>query len=101
MKGEKYLLKGHIIVDSSVTQLNLPESIVVDVLDNGNNFVDGTIARLLPDQNDEANAAVYEYSVWVTRGQKVTFVPTDSRYLSHSMILVGFTCSCLWLEGSS
>lgn len=84
LKGEKYLLKGQIIVDSSVTQLNLPESIVVDVLDNGNNFVDGTIARLLPDQNDEANAAVYEYSVWVTRGQKVTFVPTDSRTLTSS-----------------
>lgn len=80
MKAEKYLLKGQISVDrTSVTPINLPESILIDVLDNGNS-VDGTIARLLPDQNEDSNVFVYEYSMWVNRGVKITLIPSDSRY---------------------
>lgn len=76
-------MKGQINVDrTSVTSFDLPESIVIDVLDNGNNHADGTIAKLLPDQNDETNVAVYEYSMWVNPGQTIAIIPSDSRYLS-------------------
>ncbi|CAO2826653.1 unnamed protein product [Amaranthus hypochondriacus] len=82
LKAEKYLLKGQISVDrTSVTPINLPESILIDVLDNGNS-VDGTIARLLPDQNEDSNVFEYEYSMWVNRGVKITLIPSDSRTLT-------------------
>lgn len=83
LKGEKYLVKGQINVDRmSVTSFDLPESIAIDVLDNGNSVADGTIAKLLPDQNDETNVAIYEYSMWVNPGQKITFIPSDLRTLT-------------------
>ncbi|KAK6118464.1 hypothetical protein DH2020_047731 [Rehmannia glutinosa] len=76
LKGEKYLLKGHINVESKE---NLPENIPLDILDNQETLVDGTIARLVSPEVDQSGAAVYEYSVWANFGVKLIFVPRDSR----------------------
>ncbi|KAK6118462.1 hypothetical protein DH2020_047794 [Rehmannia glutinosa] len=76
LKGEKYLLKGHINVESKE---NLPENIPLDILDNQETLVDGTIARLVSAEVDQSGAAVYEYSVWANFGGKLIFVPRDSR----------------------
>lgn len=81
LKGEKYLLKGQIDVDhTSLSPDELPESIAVDVFDSKNGVADSTIAK--PNQNDGTNTAVYEYSMWTHRGQKLTLAPRDSRTLS-------------------
>ncbi|KAL2934972.1 Nodal modulator 3 [Bienertia sinuspersici] len=86
LKGEKYLVKGQINFDrTSVASYDLPESIIIDVLDNGNSVADGTIARILPDQNDETDV-VYEYSMWVNHGQKITFIPSDPRTLTSTTV---------------
>ncbi|XP_021744068.1 nodal modulator 1-like [Chenopodium quinoa] len=83
LKGEKYLVKGQINVDrTSVTSVELPESIVIDVFENGNVLADGTIAKLLPDQSDETEVALYKYSMWVNPGQKITIIPSESRTLT-------------------
>ncbi|KAL8138821.1 hypothetical protein V2J09_004822 [Rumex salicifolius] len=80
LKGEKYLLKGKINIDqTSLGGHELPENLVVDVLDNKNDVLDSIFAKLSSDVNDETSAAAYEYSVWANLGQKVTFVPKDQR----------------------
>ncbi|KAL0289488.1 UNVERIFIED_CONTAM: hypothetical protein Sangu_2613200 [Sesamum angustifolium] len=76
LKGQKYLLKGHINVESNE---NLPESISLDILNNQETLVDGTIARLVSTEIDQSRTAVYEYSVWANLGEKLVFVPRDSR----------------------
>ena len=60
----------------------VPESIALDIFDSKSGVADSAIARLVPNQNDGTNAAVYEYSLWAHRGQKITLVPRDSRYVS-------------------
>ncbi|KAI3460746.1 hypothetical protein Pfo_017409 [Paulownia fortunei] len=76
LKGEKYLVKGHINVESNK---NLPENIPLDILDNQETLVDGTIARLVSAEVDQSGPSVYEYSVWANFGEKLIFVPRDSR----------------------
>lgn len=78
LKGEKYLLKGHINVEPNE---NLPDNIPLDILDNQETLVDSTIARLVSSEVDQSGAAVYEYSVWANFGEKLIFVPQDSRYV--------------------
>ncbi|XP_075491887.1 uncharacterized protein LOC142530019 [Primulina tabacum] len=75
LKGEKYLLKGHINVESNE---NLPDNIPVDILDNGIS-VDGTVAGLESSEIYQSRGAVYSYSVWANFGRKLIFVPRDSR----------------------
>ncbi|KAH9626869.1 hypothetical protein KSS87_002269 [Heliosperma pusillum] len=76
LRGEKFLVRGEIQVDSSsVNSHELPESIFVDVLDG-----DGVVAKLASSPDDVTDVAVYNYSLWANRGQKVTFAPRDSRY---------------------
>ncbi|PIN15609.1 Metalloproteinase-related collagenase pM5 [Handroanthus impetiginosus] len=75
LKGEKYLLKGHINVESNE---DLPENIPLDILDN-ETLVDGSIARRVPAEVDQSRTAVYEYSVWANFGENLIFVPWDSR----------------------
>ncbi|KAL9239761.1 hypothetical protein vseg_014053 [Gypsophila vaccaria] len=78
LKGTKYLVKGEIHVDlTSINSNEIPDSIIVDVLDG-----DGVVARLVSALDDGTDVAVYEYSQWANRGQKVTFVPRDSRTLT-------------------
>ena len=87
LKGEKYL-KGQIHVDSSSLSgvEELPENMLVDVLNNESTLLDGATARLVGNGNDQASIAVYEYSLWANPGEKLTFTPQDPRYMY---------CSCI------
>ncbi|KAK6941103.1 hypothetical protein RJ641_030634 [Dillenia turbinata] len=81
LKGEKYLLSGEIHVDLSSESDGdeLPEDIIVDVLDNEGTMLGGTTARLIPGRDEKKSAAAFEYSIWATLGERLTFVPRDSR----------------------
>ncbi|THG03328.1 hypothetical protein TEA_011339 [Camellia sinensis var. sinensis] len=83
LKGEKYLLGGQIHVDSSSLDgvYELPENILVDLVNNEGPLLDGTVARLVGSGNDQSGFVVYEYSVWANPGEKLTFAPQDSRYI--------------------
>lgn len=59
-------------------------TIFVDILNSEGTVVDSTNARLLGDLNGQSSAAVYEYSIWANPGEKLTFVPWDSRYMYHN-----------------
>ncbi|KAL8522702.1 hypothetical protein ACS0TY_012875 [Phlomoides rotata] len=76
LKGEKYLLKGLISVDSNE---NFPDNIPLDILDNQETLVDNTVAKPLSSKVDQSGAAVYEYSFWANLGEKLIFVPRDPR----------------------
>lgn len=78
LNGEKYLLKGHITVD---LDKNLPDDIPVDIFDNQETLVGSTTARFVSSKADAPGASVYEYSVWAKFGEKLSFVPQDSRYV--------------------
>lgn len=80
LKGEKYLLKGLINIESSTLDggYEVPESIAVDIL-TGGYVVDGTTAKLSSNDNDQTRVSTYEFSVWANHGDKLTFVPRDSR----------------------
>ncbi|KAL2453710.1 Carbohydrate-binding-like fold [Abeliophyllum distichum] len=69
LKGEKYLLSGHISIDTNsfIGDENLPDNIPVDMLDNEGIVLDGTIARLVSSGIDQSTAAIYKYSVSVTQ----------------------------------
>lgn len=77
LNGEKYLLKGHITVN---LHKNLPDDIPVDIFDNQETLVGSTTARFVSSEADVAGASMYEYSVWAKFGEKLSFVPQDSRY---------------------
>ncbi|KAL4602871.1 hypothetical protein ACB092_10G084400 [Castanea dentata] len=81
LKGERYLLKGQINVESGTLdgKNELPESIVVDILNGGGEVIDGTTAKLSSIEKDQTGAAIYEYSIWVNPGDKLTILPRDSR----------------------
>lgn len=82
MKGEKYLLKGHIHVEGNlpIDVGKLPKNIAVDILDKDGNFISETTAIIIPSSDDQLNNAVYEYSIWADPGRRLTFIPRDSRY---------------------
>ncbi|XP_059659411.1 uncharacterized protein LOC132306162 [Cornus florida] len=86
LKGEKYILGGKIHVESSSLNdlTELPEDILVDILNNEGTIVDGTNARLEASGNDQY---VYKYSIWANPGEKLTFVPQDSRSDGKNKIL--------------
>ncbi|XP_030454773.2 uncharacterized protein LOC115676056 [Syzygium oleosum] len=77
LKGEKYLLKGLINVDSSLLQL--PEDITVDVISGEGNAFEVTRGSLISDGDEQTKTAAYQYSVWGNIGDKLTFIPRDSR----------------------
>ncbi|KAG5567843.1 hypothetical protein RHGRI_003128 [Rhododendron griersonianum] len=89
LKGERYLLTGQIHVDSSSLSGvdELPENILVGILDSEGTLLNGTSARLVPAENDKASSAVFEYSVWANPGEKLTFAPQDSREKAQKQIL--------------
>ncbi|KAM7501151.1 hypothetical protein LguiB_000055 [Lonicera macranthoides] len=89
LKGEKYLLKGQIHVESgSVDSVDkLPENILVDILNNEGTVVDGATAGLIASGNDQSSAAVYEYSIWANPGEQLTCVPRDLRDTGERIIL--------------
>ncbi|KAK4367254.1 hypothetical protein RND71_015134 [Anisodus tanguticus] len=81
LKGESYLLKGHVHVESSSFSSveGLPENIPLDILDSEGSVVGGLTARRVPFGVDQSSAAVYEFSMWASPGGKITFVPRDAR----------------------
>lgn len=89
LKGDKYLLKGHIHVQSSSLsgEYELPESFIVEVLNSDGTVFGGSPARLISSENDQTSASVYEYSVWANLGEKLTFVPSDARNNGEKKIL--------------
>ncbi|KAL3531546.1 hypothetical protein ACH5RR_010868 [Cinchona calisaya] len=89
LKGEKYLLKGRVHVESNSLGgvLKLPEKVVIDILNNEGALVDSTTARYVLDEDDQSTKAVYEYSIWANPGEKLTFVPQDSRQDGEKKVL--------------
>ncbi|KAG6575758.1 Nodal modulator 1, partial [Cucurbita argyrosperma subsp. sororia] len=80
LRGEKYLLKGQINVDPvSLGAYELPESILLNIVGSGGSVIDNTEAKLTSDVKDQLNSALYEYSVWASFGEEITFVPVDTR----------------------
>lgn len=81
LKGESYLLKGHVHVESSSFSIveGLPENIPLDILDSEGSVVDGLMARRVSDGVDQSSAAIYEFSMWASPGREFTFVPRDAR----------------------
>lgn len=59
----------------------LPENIVVDIKHDGTGVIDYTTATLKSHAKDQTETAIFEYSVWANLGEKLTFVPWDSRYI--------------------
>ena len=51
----------------------------MDILNGGGEVIDGTTAKLSSIEKDQTSAAIYEYSVWVNPGDKLTVLPRDSR----------------------
>lgn len=80
MRGEKYLLKGKINVDPvSLGVYELPESILLNIVGAGGSVIDNTEAKLTSNAKDQLSSALYEYSVWASSGEELTFVPVDTR----------------------
>lgn len=74
----------------------LPEKIVVDIKHDGAGVIDHAIATLKSHAKDQTDTAIFEYSVWGNLGEKLTFVPWDSRYL-YLILLVVRTISIKFL----
>lgn len=89
LKGEKYLLKGQIRVElgSADGGYELPNNIIVDILNSEGNLFDGTAASLVSHEDDQTGSALFEYSVWANLGEKLTFVPRDPRNNGEKKIL--------------
>ena len=89
LSGEKFLLKGQINVDPvSLGVYELPESILLNIVGAGGSVIDNTEAKLAADAKDQSNSALYEYSVWASSGEELTFVPVDTRSAYWNFILV-------------
>lgn len=56
-----------------------PEKILVDIYRDGAAVADNAMAIHKPREEDQTNTAVFEYSFWANPGEKLTFVPSDSR----------------------
>lgn len=67
-------------MDSSLLDA-LPEKIVVDIYHDGAGVFDNATAILKSLGKDQTNIAVFGYSFWANLGEKLTFVPRDSRYI--------------------
>lgn len=81
LKGEKYLLKGELNVElgSPDGVYELPNTISVDIQSSGGDVINTITAKLTSKMNDPRITAVYEYSTWANLGEKLIFVPLDSR----------------------
>ncbi|KAJ9187887.1 hypothetical protein P3X46_003301 [Hevea brasiliensis] len=89
LRGEKYLLKGQIKVKLSSADgaFELPNNIIVDILNSAGSVIDATSANLASSGSDQTSTGLYEYSVWANLGQKLTFVPRDTRANGEKEIL--------------
>ncbi|VVB06611.1 unnamed protein product [Arabis nemorensis] len=74
LRAEKYLLKGLINVESSSTEIELPEDFIVDMQDKEGRVINSFSAKIGSDRR-----GVYEFYTWANLGEKISFVPRDSR----------------------
>ncbi|KAF8074467.1 hypothetical protein N665_1101s0028 [Sinapis alba] len=76
LRAEKYLIKGLINVESSSTETEseLPENFIVDMQDKEGRVINSISAKLASD-----GRGVYEYYTWANLGERISFVPRDSR----------------------
>ncbi|XP_024012784.1 nodal modulator 1 [Eutrema salsugineum] len=76
LRAEKYLLKGLINVESSSfeNESEFPENFIVDMQDKEGRVINSISAKFASD-----GRGVYEYYTWANLGEKITFVPRDSR----------------------
>ncbi|KAG2260924.1 hypothetical protein Bca52824_080218 [Brassica carinata] len=76
LRAEKYLIKGLINMESSSTEIEseLPESFIVDMQDEEGRVINSISAKLASNGH-----GVYEYYTWANLGEKISFVPRDSR----------------------
>ncbi|KFK35418.1 hypothetical protein AALP_AA5G281800 [Arabis alpina] len=82
LRAEKYLIKGLINVESSSTEIELPENFIVDMQDKEGRVINSISAKLGSD-----GRGVYEYYTWANLGEKISFVPRDSRDNAEKKIL--------------
>ncbi|KAF5745936.1 putative carboxypeptidase regulatory region-containingprotein [Tripterygium wilfordii] len=89
LKGEKYLVNGQISIEPSLVNglYELHQSIIVDILNSQNSFIGSTGVMLASDGGHQSGNVVYEYSTWANLGEKMTFVPKDSRNNGEQKIL--------------
>lgn len=81
LKGEKYLLEGkiHVDVSSDNSAYQLPGSITLHTFTHDGVVLDVDPAPLTSTGNEITTSALYGFSVWANLGDKLTFVPRDSR----------------------
>lgn len=88
IKGEKYLLKGHINID--IGSSTLPEEISVDVMNSEGKAIHTAIGKPMAGEEEETTFSTYEYSLWGNIGDKMTLVPHDSRLICQTACTVIF-----------
>ncbi|GKV52565.1 hypothetical protein SLEP1_g59142 [Rubroshorea leprosula] len=66
LKGEKYLLRGQVNVESgpSNSTYQLPDGIIVNILNGEGTVINSIVARIESNGDEQLNTAIYEYSVW-------------------------------------
>lgn len=74
---------------------DLPKSIIVDIMNREGMVIDDTTASLASGGSVQTRAVVYEYSVWANLGEKLTFVPRDSRYAYFGLFVFITVCQSL------
>lgn len=57
----------------------LPENLLVEILNDEGTSIDGSSARLVVNGNEQSDTANYEFEVWANPGERLTFVPRDIR----------------------
>ncbi|XP_071689841.1 uncharacterized protein [Rutidosis leptorrhynchoides] len=91
LKGEKYLLQGQIRVELSSPNAadNLPENLSIDIVNVEGTVIDSSSATSVVTGNEQLNAAAiyYEYKVWANPGERLSFVPRDTRNKNEKKIL--------------
>lgn len=74
--GEKYMLSGHVHVDSrSYLDANKLESLLAVELSPEEGVLDNSPARLVSVANETSPVAIYEYGSWVKLGAEVLITP--------------------------
>lgn len=88
LKGEKYLVKGQIRVELSSQDgvHRLPESLLVDIVNDKGAVIDGSTAKNLVTGNEQSDTT-YEFQVWANPGERLTFVPRDTRSKNEKKVL--------------
>uniref|UniRef100_A0A7N0VIJ7 Carbohydrate-binding-like fold protein n=1 Tax=Kalanchoe fedtschenkoi TaxID=63787 RepID=A0A7N0VIJ7_KALFE len=87
LTAEKYRVQGEIHIDSSSFNnvFELPETILVDILNEGGAIVESTEAKPVPNERDQITS-VYAYSFWSDPGKKYVIVPRDSRNMKKKIL---------------